>query len=193
MRDVRWQMPTKGIVEENKIKMNKAVEVLQDELKAVRTGRASTGLVENIKVDYYGTPTPLKTIAALSVPQHDMIMIKPFDPGSVREIEKAIKNSDLSLAPIVDRGLVKLSIPPLNEERRRELVGQVKQMSEQTKVSVRNIRRDAIKHLEKQQKDRAITEDDLQHGKKQIDDITKEHIDKIDEIVKHKSDEIMLD
>lgn len=186
-------MPTKGIVEENKSKMDKAVEVLQDELKAVRTGRASTGLVENIRADYYGTPTPLKTIASLSTPQHDMILIKPFDPGSVKEIEKAIKNSDLSLAPIVDRGLIKLSIPPLNEERRRELVGQVKQMSEQTKISVRNIRRDAIKHLEKQQKDKTITEDDLQHGKKQIDDTTKEYIDKIDEVVKHKSDEIMLD
>jgi ribosome recycling factor len=186
-------MAVKEIVQENKTKMNKAVEVLADELKAVRTGRASTGLVENIKADYYGTPTPIKTIAALSTPQHDTILIKPFDPASVKEIEKAIKNSDLSLAPIVDRSLIRLSIPPLNEERRRELVGQVKQMSEQTKVSIRNIRRDAIKHLEKQQKDKAITEDDLQHGKKQMDDITKEYIDKVDSIVKSKSDEIMLD
>ena len=164
-----------------------------DELKAVRTGRASTGLVENIKADYYGTPTPIKTIAALSAPQHDMIVIKPFDPTAVREIEKAIKNSDLNLAPIVDRGLIRLSIPPLNEERRKELVAQVKQMSEQTKVSIRNIRRDAIKHLEKQQKDKIITEDDLQNGKKQIDDITKECTDKVDSVVKNKSDEIMLD
>ncbi|MDD5064589.1 MAG: ribosome recycling factor [Phycisphaerae bacterium] len=186
-------MPTKGIVEENKSKMNKAIEVLADELKAVRTGRASTGLVENIRADYYGTPTPIKTIAALSTPQHDMILIKPFDPGSVKEIEKAIKNSDLSLAPIVDRGLIRLAIPPLNEERRRDLVTQVKQMGEQAKISVRNIRRDAIKHLEKQQKDKTITEDDLQHGKKQMDDITKECIDKVDSVVKHKSDEIMLD
>ncbi len=186
-------MPVKEIISENNSKMTKAVEVLQDELKAVRTGRASTGLVENIKADYYGTPTPIKTIAALSTPQHDMIVIKPFDPGSVREIEKAIKNSDLSLAPIVDRNLIRLSVPPLNEERRKELVSQVKKMSEQTKVSIRNIRRDAIKHLEKQQKDKVITEDDLQNGKKQIDDITKEHTDKIDEVVKHKSNEIMLD
>jgi ribosome recycling factor len=122
-----------------------------------------------------------------------MLLIKPFDPTAVREIEKAIKNSDLNLAPMVDRGLIRLSIPPLNEERRRELVAQVKQMSEQTKISIRNIRRDAIKHLEKQQKDKIITEDDLQHGKKQMDDITKEHIDKVDEVVKHKSNEIMLD
>lgn len=186
-------MPVKEIISENKSKMTKAVEVLQDELKAVRTGKASTGLVENIKADYYGTPTPIKTIAALSAPQHDMIVIKPFDPGSVREIEKAIKSSNLSLAPIVDRNLIRLSVPPLNEERRKEIVTQVKKMSEQTKVSIRNIRRDAIKHLEKQQKDKIITEDDLQNGKKQIDDITKEHTDKIDEVVKHKSNEIMLD
>jgi ribosome recycling factor len=186
-------MGVKEIVAEDKSKMTKAVEVLQDELKAVRTGRASTGLVENIRADYYGTPTPIKTIAALSTPQHDMILIKPFDPGSVREIEKAIKNSDLSIAPIVDKGLIRLAIPPLNEERRRELVTQVKHMSEQTKVSVRNIRRDAIKHLEQQEKGKAITEDDLKNGKKQIDDLTKEYTDKIDVIVKHKSDEIMLD
>jgi ribosome recycling factor len=186
-------MPTKEIVSENKTKMNKAVEVLQDELRAVRSGRASTGLVDNIKVEYYGTQSPIKAIAAVTVPQHDTILIKPFDPGSVREIEKAIKNSDLSIAPIVDRGLIRLGIPPLNEERRRELVAQVKHMSEQAKVSIRNIRRDAIKHLEKQQKDRVITEDDLQHGKKQIDDLTKEYTEKIDEVVKHKSNEIMLD
>jgi ribosome recycling factor len=186
-------MGVKEIVAEDKSKMNKAVEVLQDELKAVRSGRASTGLVENIRVEYYGTQSPIKTIASLSTPQHDMIMIKPFDPGSIKEIEKAIKNSELSIAPIVDKGLIRLAIPPLNEERRRELVAQVKHMSEQTKVSIRNIRRDAIKHLEKQEKDKAITEDDLKNGKKQIDDITKEYTDKIDVVVKHKSDEIMLD
>ncbi len=186
-------MGVKEIVSENKSKMAKAAEVLQDELKAVRSGRASTGLVENIRVDYYGTQSPIKAIAAVTIPQHDMILIKPFDPGSVREIEKAIKNSDLSIAPIVDKGLIRLAIPPLNEERRRELVNQVKHMSEQAKVSIRNIRRDAIKHLEKQEKDKAITEDDLKNGKKQIDDLTKEYTDKIDEVVKHKSDEIMLD
>jgi ribosome recycling factor len=186
-------MAVKEVVLENKTKMTKAVEVLANELKSVRSGRASTGLVENIRVDYYGTQSPLKTIAAVTVPQHDMILIKPFDPSSVREIEKAIKNSDLSIAPIVDKGLIRLAIPPLNEERRRELVNQVKHMSEQTKVSVRNIRRDAIKHLEKQEKEKAITEDDLKNGKKQIDDLTKEYTDKVDEVVKHKSDEIMLD
>ncbi len=186
-------MPTKKMVSECGSKMEKAVAILRDELKAVRTGLASTGLVENIKVDYYGTPTPLKAIAALSVPQADMIVIKPFDPASAKEIEKAIRNSDLSIAPIVEGKLVRLNIPPLSGERRQHLVGQAKQLGEQTKVSIRNIRREANKQLEKQQKDKVVTEDDLQVGKKQIDDITKKYSDEVDVVIKNKSNEIMLD
>jgi ribosome recycling factor len=186
-------MPTKQVVSEAESKMKKAVEVLHDELKAVRTGRASTGLVDNIKVDYYGTPTPLKQLATLATPQADMIVIKPFDPASVKEIEKAIKSSDLSIAPVVEGKFIRLNVPPLSEERRLQLVAQAKQTGEQAKVGVRNIRRDANKQLEKQQKDKLITEDDLRDGKKQIDDVTKEYVDKVDELVKHKADEIMLD
>jgi ribosome recycling factor len=186
-------MPSKEILSESESKMKKAVEVLHDDLKAVRTGRASTGLVENIKADYYGTPTPLKQMATLATPQVDMIVIKPFDPASTKEIEKAIKNSDLSIAPIVDGKLIRLNIPSLSEERRRQLVQQAKQTGEQTKVGIRNIRREANKQLEKQQKDKLITEDDLKNGKKQIDDITKEYTDKVDAVIKDKSDEIMLD
>jgi ribosome recycling factor len=187
------QMPVKEIVTETESKMKKTLEVLQAELKTLRTARASTALVENIKVDYYGTPTPLKSLAALSTPQPDLIVIKPFDPASIKEIEKAIKTSDLSLSPIVDAKLIRLSIPPLTEERRKQLVGQVKQIGEQSKIGLRNIRRDANKHLEKQEKDKLITEDDLKKGNKQIDDITKKYTDDIDSAVKHKSDEIMLD
>ncbi len=186
-------MPIKEIVSESKSKMNKAVEFLQDEFKSVRTGRASTGLVENIKADYYGTPTPLKQMAALATPQVDMIVIKPFDPSSVKEIEKAIKNSDLSIAPTVDGKLIRLNIPALSEERRKQLVVQAKQMGEQTKVSIRNIRRETNKQLEKQQKDKLITEDDLQNSKKQIDNVTKEYTNRVDSAIKNKSDEIMLD
>jgi ribosome recycling factor len=186
-------MPLNKLIAENQEKMSKAVEFLHDELKSLRTGRASTGLVENIKVDYYGTPTPLKAIAALSVPQADAIVIKPFDPASIKEIEKAIRNSDLSIAPIVEGKLVRLSIPPLSEERRQQLVAQARQMGEQAKVSVRNIRREANKQLEKQQKDKVITEDDLKLGKKQIDDITKKYSDKVDMTIKNKADEITRD
>jgi ribosome recycling factor len=186
-------MPVKEIVNECEAKMKKAAEVLHNELKTVRTGRASTGLVENIRVDYYGTPTPLKQLATLAAPQADMIVIKPFDPASVKEIEKAIKSSDLSIAPLVDGKLIRLKVPPLSEERRKQLAAQAKQTGEQAKVGIRNIRRDANKQLEKEQKGKLITEDDLEKGKKQIDDITKEYTDKVDSIIKNKSDEIMLE
>ncbi len=186
-------MPVKQIVDENTGKMKKAAEVLHDELKGLRTGRASTGLVENIKVEYYGNPTPLKQLATLAAPQADSIIIKPFDPTSIKEIEKAIKTSDLSIAPVIEGKMIRLNIPPLSEERRKHLVGQAKQLGEQSKVSIRNIRRDANKHLETEQKDKLITEDDLEKGKKQIDEITKEYTDKVDQIIKAKSDEILLD
>ena len=186
-------MPTQAIVSDTESKMKKAVEILQDDFKTIRSGRASTGLIENIKADFYGVPTPLKQMATLAVPQADMIVIKPFDPASVKEIEKAIKASDLSIAPIVDGKIIRLNIPSLSGERRKQLVQQAKQAGEQAKVSVRNIRRDANKHLEKQEKDRLITEDDLEKSRKQIDDITKQYIDKVDELIKNKSNEITLD
>ena len=186
-------MSVNEIISDSESKMKKALEVLHGELKSVRSGMASTGLVENIKADFYGTPTPLKQMATLAAPQVDMIVIKPFDPASIKEIEKAIKASDLSIAPIVDGKVIRLNIPALSGERRKQLVQQAKQAGEQTKVGIRNIRRDGIKHLEKQQKDKLITEDDLKNGKKQADDITKKYSDKVDDLVKNKSDEIILD
>jgi len=184
-------MSVQAVISESKSKMQKAIEVLQDELKAFRGGRATPALVEHIRVDYYGSPTPLKSLATISAPEPDMLVIKPFDPASVKEIEKAIKSSDLSIAPIIEGKFIRMNIPPLSEERRRHLVQQAKQSGEQTKVSVRNVRRDAIKHLEKQEKDGEITEDDLNSAKKQMDDLAKEFVDKADKVVAHKSDEIL--
>jgi ribosome recycling factor len=186
-------MPTKKTVTEYENKMAKAVEILRGELKTLRSGRASTALVENLKVDYYGCPTALKQLATLATPQSDAVVIKPFDPACVKEIEKAIKNSDLSIAPIVDGKIIRLNIPPLSEERRRQLIAQAKQTGEQSKVTIRNLRRDANKQLEKQEEDKLITEDDRDKGKKQIDELTKKYTDEVDRIIKHKSDEIMLD
>jgi len=186
-------MATHAVVSESKSKMQKAVEVLQDDLKAFRGGRATPALVEHIRVEYYGSPTPMKALATISAPEADQLVIKPFDPASVKDIEKAIKSSDLSIAPIVEGKFIRLNIPPLSEERRRHLVQQAKQAGEQTKISIRNIRRDANKTLEKQEKDSQITEDDLDTAKKQIDDITKEFSDRVDALVAHKSDEIMKD
>jgi ribosome recycling factor len=172
-------------------KMHKSVDYFTNELKGLRSGRASTGLVENIRAEYYGSPTPLKQLANISVQQSDIILIKPFDTGCLKEIEKAIKNSDLSIAPIVDGKSIRLSIPPLSEERRKQIVGQIKQLGEQAKVNIRNIRRDANKYFEDQEKAKAMSEDDLEKAEKQIDDITKKYINNADAIIKQKSDEIM--
>lgn len=181
----------KQIVQQHQDKMKKAIEVLQDSFKLLRTGRASAGLVENLRVEYYGTPTPLKQLATFGTPQADMIVIKPFDPACIKDIEKAIKASDLSMAPIVEGKIIRLNVPPLSEERRKQIVHQIKQAGEQAKVGVRNIRRDANKELEKEEKDKTITEDDRKDGEKQMDDITKDYTGKIDSIIKIKSDEVM--
>jgi ribosome recycling factor len=171
--------------------MEKAVDFLRHELKSVRTGRAAPGLVENLSVDYYGSPTPLKSLATIAAPEPASIVIKPFDPACLKDIEKAIKTSDLSLAPILDGKMIRLNIPPLSEERRTQIVGQVKQLGEKTKVSVRNIRRDANKQLDDEQKGKTITEDDCKKGKDNVDELTKKMISQIDEIIKAKSEEIM--
>jgi ribosome recycling factor len=186
-------MPTKKIVDEHKDQMEKATGFLRSELRSIRTGRASAGLVENLTVDYYGSATPLKQIATIAVPEAAMIVIKPFDPASLKDIERAIRNSEVSLAPIADNKIIRINVPPLSEERRKQIVQQVKQMGEKVKVSVRNIRRDANKQLDEEQKKKVISEDDRDKAKKDIDNLTKEYVEKIDEVIKGKSEEIMVD
>jgi ribosome recycling factor len=186
-------MPTQKLVTEHKMLMEKVMEHLANEFKGLRTGRASTGLVENIRVDYYGTPTPLRQLATLSTPQADLILIKPFDPASIKEIEKAIKASDLSISPMSDGKVVRLNVPALSGERRKQIAAQVKQYGEQSKISIRNVRRDANKKFEDSEKAKIITEDDLNHAKKEMDDLTKLYTDKIDKSIKAKTDEIMKD
>ena len=184
-------MPTKQVIAIHESSMVKTVDFLRNELKAVRTGRASPGLVENLSVEYYGSPTPLKSLATIAAPEPASIVIKPFDAASLKDIEKAIKNSELSLAPVVEGKMIRLNIPPLSEERRKQIVQQVKQLGEKTKVSVRNIRRDANKQLDDELKNKMITEDDCKKGKNSVDDITKKNNDQIDSIIKNKSEEIM--
>lgn len=184
-------MPIKAIIDSHKKNMDKALDHLKQEFRAVRTGRASTGLVEHLRVEYYGTPTPLNQLAALSVTDATSILIKPFDPACVKDIEKAIRASDLNLAPLSDGKVVRLNIPPLSEERRKQIVHHVKQMGEQSKVTIRNIRRDAIKQIEDEEKQKKISEDDRDKGKKDVETFTKDSIAKIDEAVKVKSDEVM--
>ena len=186
-------MPAQKIVSEHKAVMVKAVDFLQNEFKSVRSGRASAGLVENLSVDYYGTATPLKQLATFATPDANAIVIKPFDPASAKDIEKAIRNSDLSITPVNDGKIIRLNIPPLSQERRGQIVSQVKQMGEHTKVGLRNVRRDANKKFDDAQKSKLITEDERDRGKKQTDEMTKEFADKVDKMVKAKSDEIMTD
>ncbi|HEG42638.1 MAG TPA: ribosome recycling factor [Phycisphaerales bacterium] len=186
-------MSAKEVVAEHKNNMEKAVEYLHNEMRGVRTGRASSGLVESLRVDYYGSQTPLNQLANIAVPEPAMIVIKPFDPSCLKEIEKAIKSSDLSLAPMADGKVIRLNIPPLSEERRKQIAGQIKQMGEKAKVSIRNIRRDGNKHLEDEEKAKIISEDERDKGKKDIDEVTKQSIDKVDKAAKVKAEEIMSD
>lgn len=184
-------MPTRKIVDEHSKNMNKAVEFLRNELRSVRTGRAAPGLVEHLMVEYYGTPTPLKSLATVAAPEPQSLIIKPFDISCLKDIEKAIKSSELSLAPILDGKMIRLNLPPLSEERRKQIVGQVKQMGEKTKVSVRNIRREAIKQLEDAEKSKTVSEDDRDKAKEEVEKATKKYVEEIDEVIKLKAEEIL--
>ncbi|MCX5674188.1 MAG: ribosome recycling factor, partial [Planctomycetota bacterium] len=140
-------MPADDILLEAEDKMDKAVEHLRQQFRTVRTGRASAGLVEHLRVNYYGSPTELRQLASITVPDPLMIVIKPYDPGSVGDISKGIQASDLGITPMIEGKIIRLAIPPLSEERRKQLSHQIKEMAEETKVALRNVRRDAIKHV----------------------------------------------
>ncbi|GAB4187346.1 MAG: ribosome recycling factor [Phycisphaeraceae bacterium] len=172
--------------------MEKAVEYLKNELRGVRTGRASTALVEYIKVDYYGTPTELRQLAVINVPEPTQILIKPFDASSTKEIAKAIQESGLGLTPTVEAKQIRLNLPPLSGERRNQLISSVKQMGEQAKVAIRNARRDANKHIDQALKDKTLhlSEDDAESAKEDVQDLLKKYEAKVDELVTAKTKEI---
>ena len=172
-------------------KIEKSKSMLKEDLSTVRAGRANAALVDKVMVEYYGTPTPLKALANISVPEPRTLLISPFDPKSIPEIEKGINIANIGINPVNDGKVVRLQIPQVTEERRKELTKVVKKMGEDTKVAVRNLRRDANDHLKKMEKDHEITEDDL---KKALDDIqkaTEKTIKEIDDIVAAKDKEIM--
>ena len=184
-------MPFDDIVLEAEDKMEKAVEVMLNEFRGVRTGRASAGLVEPVKVDYYGAPTPLKALASITVPEPRMIMVKPFDPGSIDAIMKAIQKSDIGLTPQSDGKIVRLAVPPLSEERRKQMAKMVKEMGEKAKVAVRNIRREANTTADQEEKDKVISEDDKKRTKEEIDKLIKQYETRAQELVDKKTLEIM--
>jgi len=172
-------------------RMGKSIDALDSELKRVRTGRASLNILDGIRVDYYGTQTPLNQMASLSVPESRLIVIQPWDATVIKDIEKALLKSDLGLTPSSDGKLIRLAIPPLTEERRKELVKVTSKMCEDYKVAIRNIRRDSNEFLKMAKKEGDISEDDLFKGQDQVQEITDEFVKRIDEIFKEKEKEIL--
>lgn len=172
-------------------RMDKTIAALKDEFKALRTGRASASIFDRVRVDYYGTPTPLNQVSTISVPEARSIVIQPFDKSLISEIEKAILKSELGLNPSNDGKVIRISIPPLTAERRKELVKQAKSIAENSRVAIRNIRRDGNDELKKQQKDGTITEDDLKTGEADLQKSTDKYIQDINKILEEKEKEIM--
>jgi len=167
------------------------VESFRRELASVRTGRASVGLLEGITVEYYGAPTPLKQVAALSVPESRLIVIQPWEPRLIADIERAIMKSDLGLTPTNDGKVIRVPVPPLTEERRKELVRLVRKKAEEARVAVRNIRRDVNETLKRMEKQEHISQDETKRALEEVQKLTDEYIKKIDEILQRKEKEIM--
>ena len=184
-------MPADDILLDCEEQMEKAVEHLRHELRGVRTGRASPALVENIKVDYYGSPTDLRSISAISVPEATQILIKPFSPQDLKAIEKAINDSKIGLTPHSDGKQLRLMLPPLSQERRMQLAGQCKGYAEEAKIRIRNARRDANKLADTEEKGSLMTEDEAKGAKEQIQELTKTYEGKVDELIESKKKEIM--
>lgn len=179
------------VVELAKGEMEQAVEAFRHELSRVRTGRASTALLEGLYVNYYGARTPIRQVAGLAAPEARLLVITPYDRGAMHEIEKAIQTSDLGLNPMNDGKIIRIAIPELNEERRKELVRHVRKTAEEFRVSLRNHRRDANEMLKQEHKDKQITEDDLRATEARIQAMTTEHVEKLDKVLAAKEAEIM--
>lgn len=181
----------KGQYSEISTKMEKTIGVLKNELSAIRAGRANPALLDKITVDYYGVPTPIPQVGNVSVPEARTLLIQPWDMSIIKEVEKAIAASDLGINPNNDGKVIRLTFPPLTEERRKELVKSVHKIGEDSKVSIRSIRRDAIEGYKKQQKASEITEDDLKEIEKDIQELTDNSVKEIDKILKAKEAEIL--
>src|SRR5262245_3213997 len=184
-------MVPKALITQAEEQMKKTLDRMKSDLGTLRTGRASTTLLENVQVDYYGASTPLNQLAAMAAPEPRTLEIRPWDKGAVAEIEKAILKSDLGLTPNNDGTVIRLQIPKLTEERRRDLIKVVRKMAEEYRVSLRNERRDAVERLKKAEKSKEITEDDRTSGEAEIQKMTDQHIKKIDDLLAVKERDIM--
>lgn len=179
------------LLQESEARMKGTIRALDDDLRVIRTGRASPALVERLEVDYYGIPTPLNQLATISVPEPRLLVIRPWDPGVLSDIERAILASDLGLTPNNDGRVIRLPIPRLTEERRRQLVRMVRSRVEEAKVAVRNIRRDALKDLRDFERESVISEDDFYRARDDLQELTDRFIDQIDEMGQAKEKEVM--
>jgi len=180
-----------AVISDTRDKMAKAVTHAQSEFSAVRTGRASSSMVDKLKVEYYGAETPLQQLAGFSVPEARLLVITPYDKSSLKAIEKAIQNSDLGINPSNDGVVIRLAVPPLTEERRKEMVKRVHHMAEEGRVAVRNVRRAARKDLEGLEKDGDITTDELDRAEKDLEKLTHEYVAEIDRMLQHKEQELL--
>jgi ribosome recycling factor len=179
------------IIEKTKEQMNKSLEYYKQQLAKVRTGRANASILDNVKVEYYGTPTPITQIATINVPDAKTIIIQPWDQSVINAIEKAIKQSDLGFNPVNDGRILRIPVPPLTEERRKEIVKFCKKLTEDAKIAIRNIRRDQIELIRKAEKEKQLTEDDKELGEEKIQKVTDEFIKKIDDLFAAKEKEIL--
>src|SRR3989441_5901740 len=168
-------------------RMEKAVSVFRDELRGLRTGRATPALVDMIRVEYYGSLTPLKQMAQISTPDPQQILIKPYDQNSLKDVEKAIRSSDLGMSPNSDGKIIRLIVPPMSGEQRQKMVARIKKSAEDAKVACRNIRRDANKHFDQAEKAKELTEDERDKGKEEVQSLLKKYEDKISEMADKKS------
>lgn len=172
-------------------RMEKALGVLKNNLAGIRTGRATPGLLDSVKVNVYGSLTPLKQIASVGAPEPQQLVIRPFDPSSIKDIEKAIVASELGLNPQNDGRIVRINIPPLSTDVRKKLVARIKELAEEAKVSIRNVRRDANKAVETMEKDKEISEDDRDKAKEEIQELTKKYENSVGELAKNREAEVM--
>ncbi|RGW13702.1 ribosome recycling factor [Enterococcus asini] len=179
------------VMQETKEKMNKAAEALQRELGQIRAGRANASILDRVMVNYYGAPTPVNQMASIGIPEARLLVITPFDKSTIKEIEKAIQTSDIGITPQTDGTVIRLVIPQLTEERRKELAKEVKKEAENSKIAIRNIRRDAIDSYKRQEKAGNITEDDLRTAEKDIQQLTDDAIKQLDAIAADKEKELL--
>jgi ribosome recycling factor len=174
-----------------KRRMDRSIEATHQEFNSIRTGRASPALLDRVTIDYYGTPTPLKTLASISAPEARLLVVQPFDPGSMKNIERAIQESDLGLTPSNDGKIIRLPIPALTEERRKDLVKVVRRVAEDGKVAIRNVRRDIMQHLKELVVNGDVGDDEERRAEQQVQKITDDHTKSIDDLLKVKEAEIM--